>query len=462
MATLTATNYTEFVAAIGAAVSGDIVFIPGDSLIDMTGHAAVTIPAGVEIRGERGNYKVGGGTWLGGLIYSNTNNANLLKTGGAGTKIRLLRIQGNMPNTTNAGQSGFVAGIIVTHNGCNIEWCDISGFAYAGVQVNYTNTSWRTFITRCVGHHCQHNGLGYVVTVNHGYPIVSYCRFYNYRHCVAGSGDINTAMEVFGCLVDTPNPATNSHSFDMHSVDGDDRANPGRTSYLLNYHDNVFKVRSPSDGEAHITVRGIPVAGPASAPGMIYIQNNKFAASSLTTALDLFGGGESNAGNAYTTVGGNTLSYTGPYVDPADTALYWGAPPVDDVVTAIMTAPADGSIFVGPASITLSATASTTVGSITGVEFFYGSIKIGDGVLSAGVWSYNWTGVLEGTYLVTAKATDTAAEIGVSTAITIEVDPEVTPPTVNLDWIFTRHSYINDKLSNFVKRAPWLFRGDNS
>lgn len=454
MATLNATNYSELVTAMAAAVSGDIIFCPDDSQFNFTGNPRMTVKAGVTIEGVRGKHKVGGGKWLGARFYVTSGNASIFQMA-ANSKLKLIRIEGYQTETNSSTVGG--GGITVTGNNVRIEWCEIFGFGDAGIRVNYTNTSWRTYVDRCLIHHCQRDGAGYGLTVNHGFPIVSNCRFYNYRHCVAGSGDINTAMEVYGCLVDTPNPAEFAHSFDMHSVDGDTPPT-GRTSYLLNYHDNVFKVRNPNDGEACITVRGIPVAAPGGSGGMIYIQNNKFPYSSLGASLNLFGG-ETN--NAYTTISGNTQSYTGPYVDPSDTDLYWGAPPVDAEVTAVMVSPSDGAMFVMPTNVFLSADATTTAvgGTITGVEFYYGAVKIGDGVLALGLWGFNWLSVTEGTYVITAKATDSTAEIGVSNPVTITVVPATEPPSENTEWVFTRHSYIFNKLSNFIKRAPWLFRG---
>ena len=87
-----------------------------------------------------------------------------------------------------------------------------------------------------------------------------------------------------------------------------------------------------------------------------------------------------------------------------------------------LTAPADGSTFTTN-SATLTATASDTGGSITKVEFFAGATKLGEATTSP--YSFNWTNVSGGTYILTAVATDndgattTSAPVNVSFAVPV-------------------------------------------
>jgi hypothetical protein len=69
-----------------------------------------------------------------------------------------------------------------------------------------------------------------------------------------------------------------------------------------------------------------------------------------------------------------------------------------------ITSPASGSTFTAPASITINATASDADGSISKVEFFNGTTKLGEDATSP--YSYTWAGATAGTYAVKAVATD--------------------------------------------------------
>ena len=92
--------------------------------------------------------------------------------------------------------------------------------------------------------------------------------------------------------------------------------------------------------------------------------------------------------------------------------------------TVTLTSPADGSSFLPGAAVTVSATAtdltaSGTAGTVTQVEFFAGATSIG--VDSSSPYSISWTPPAGGTYVITAKATDSEAAAATSTASTITV-----------------------------------------
>jgi len=79
------------------------------------------------------------------------------------------------------------------------------------------------------------------------------------------------------------------------------------------------------------------------------------------------------------------------------------------------------SSALAPASITLSATAADSDGSITKVEFYNGSTKLGEDVSAP--YSYNWTNIIAGSYSITAIATDNSGNKTTSTAVSIKVNP---------------------------------------
>jgi RHS repeat-associated protein len=99
------------------------------------------------------------------------------------------------------------------------------------------------------------------------------------------------------------------------------------------------------------------------------------------------------------------------------------APPV-----VSLTAPANGSIYAAPASVTLTATASDSVGTITKVDFYQGTTLIGTATTAP--YTFNWTNVAAGSYSLTAIATNDAGGTTTSAAVSIKVDAA---PTVSLD-----------------------------
>jgi UDP-glucose 4-epimerase len=99
--------------------------------------------------------------------------------------------------------------------------------------------------------------------------------------------------------------------------------------------------------------------------------------------------------------------------------------------TVSLTAPANSATFTAPASITISADATDPDGSITRVEFFNGTTKLGESTTSP--YSYSWSNVAAGTYSITARATDNQGATATSAARSVTVNsPANQPPAVSL------------------------------
>lgn len=89
--------------------------------------------------------------------------------------------------------------------------------------------------------------------------------------------------------------------------------------------------------------------------------------------------------------------------------------------TVSLTQPTNGTTFTGVANVSLTATATAANGaSITKVEFFVGSTKIGEDATSP--YTYLWNSPTDGTSSLTAKATSSNGLIATSNAITITVN----------------------------------------
>ena len=101
--------------------------------------------------------------------------------------------------------------------------------------------------------------------------------------------------------------------------------------------------------------------------------------------------------------------------------------------TVSLTAPANGASYVAPASITLTANAADSDGTVAKVEFFQGATLLGTD--TAAPYSFSWTNVSAGSYSLTAKATDNAGKATISAAvnITVTAPPSVGPYTFYYD-----------------------------
>lgn len=102
---------------------------------------------------------------------------------------------------------------------------------------------------------------------------------------------------------------------------------------------------------------------------------------------------------------------------------------VNSLPSATITSPANGATFTAPASVTINANASDSDGSVSKVEFYQGTTKLGEDV--GAPYSFNWTNVVAGNYSLTAKAIDNAGASGTSSVVNIIVSGN-TPPTVSI------------------------------
>jgi hypothetical protein len=93
--------------------------------------------------------------------------------------------------------------------------------------------------------------------------------------------------------------------------------------------------------------------------------------------------------------------------------------------TVSLTAPANGATFTAPASITITANAADTDGTIAGVDFYNGTALLGSDTTSP--YSFAWSNVPAGTYSLTAVARDNTGQQTASAARTITVNNAPAP-----------------------------------
>jgi|GEM_PF-3429088 len=85
-----------------------------------------------------------------------------------------------------------------------------------------------------------------------------------------------------------------------------------------------------------------------------------------------------------------------------------------------ITSPANNTSFTEGANIAISANATDIDGTISKVEFFNGTTKLGEDLTSP--YGYTWTNVQAGSYSITAKATDNENATSISSAISVVVN----------------------------------------
>jgi hypothetical protein len=124
-----------------------------------------------------------------------------------------------------------------------------------------------------------------------------------------------------------------------------------------------------------------------------------------------------------------TLTATDPAGNSATQILTYLYEPPNALPSVSITSPANGASFVSPATLTVSAQATDSDGSITKVEFFRNGASIGADTSTPYAVSFT---AGDGTYALTAIATDDRGGATISETVNVTVGPPNSPPTVSL------------------------------
>jgi hypothetical protein len=249
--------------ALSKANEGQIVFLPGETEIDLTARiyieqVVLEVPAGVTLAGDRGHNRSEGALLTSDVLKTPV----MIRATGANVRVTGLRIRGpNMKRYLEHHRRSFGPGggghayyykfptqngISTQHDGLEVDNCDISGFGHAGVclKKGREHHVHHNFI-----HHCQYNGLGYGVSHNTASSLIE-CNLFDWnRHSIAGTGRP-------GCMYLARNNVelgvSLSHCFDMHGGrDREDGTDIAGTS--IEIHNNTF--RAP---QTPVVIRGVP------------------------------------------------------------------------------------------------------------------------------------------------------------------------------------------------------------
>jgi len=122
-----------------------------------------------------------------------------------------------------------------------------------------------------------------------------------------------------------------------------------------------------------------------------------------------------------TTAGGQAVSFA------AQPVVNNRSAPVNQPPSVTISSPTKGVAFIAPATVTIDATASDPDGTVSKVEFYNGTVKLGE--KTSAPWSFTWKEVQAGTYSLTAAATDNSNSRKVSAEVNVVV--EKAAPAVN-------------------------------
>ncbi len=96
-----------------------------------------------------------------------------------------------------------------------------------------------------------------------------------------------------------------------------------------------------------------------------------------------------------------------------------GFDPARLAVSVLITNPPDGAFYAAPATIPILASATTTTGVISQVEFFCDTTNLGEAIDEP--YSLTWSNVPPGIYTLTASATNSVGNFGVSPGVEVTV-----------------------------------------
>jgi len=270
----------ELLTALKGAKAGEIVFVQGNAVIDMTGTPSVTIPAGVTLASDRGR------AGSAGAVLKRTRNLNggweepMLIVGGDNVRVTGLRLEGEMypqdygNEAGETSESDYLVGIYAENRkGLEVDNCELYGWSWSTLSLRQNSDAPIPYIHHNYIHHNQAKGEGYGVNLYGGNALIEANIFDYNRHAISGAGLAGEKYEARYNIVLGNGNATGGHHFDIHQ-DEDGGGFAGDT-YLI--HHNTFRNATDGGGRlAGIGIRQRPTTG-------IFIDHNQFEAVSTET-----------------------------------------------------------------------------------------------------------------------------------------------------------------------------------
>lgn len=150
-------------------------------------------------------------------------------------------------------------------------------------------------------------------------------------------------------------------------------------------------------------------------------------------------------------------AYNSAGVSTTSTAVAITVKAANAAPTVSLTAPAANASYTAPASVTITANAADSDGTISKVEFYNGATLLNSDTTAP--YSYSWVNVAAGSHSLTAKAYDNAGAITTSAAVAITVSPAPVAATT-LYFVHPDHLGTPRMITDSAKKVVW--RWDNA
>jgi hypothetical protein len=196
----TVTTKAELLAALSAATSGQVIYVPESASIDLSGQYSLVVKEGVTIASNRGQ----AGS-LGGRIYFTTMTAHYKHLFAVRSHVTFngIRLEGPDGSIGTSGADPLVDGICANgYHGLVVENCEIYNWPYAGIcawndGLSGLSSADRGYIHHNYIHHCRRLGLGYGIEVSHASYLIEANIFdYSRHHICGGRGTPVTNYEL--------------------------------------------------------------------------------------------------------------------------------------------------------------------------------------------------------------------------------------------------------------------------
>ena len=242
----------EFRSAVMGASDNEVIWIPGDAQIDVTGMDNIVVSNSITIASDRGY------TGNGALIYSKDSPIPFLNIQAAGARVTSVQFLG--PVTTSEEYSWDKEGnaVSIKADQVEIDNCVFRGFGYAGVEVGRQAVVEKPHIhhNRFVDNPLQE--LGYGVVIRHGKALIEGNYFDDNRHAVSSSGAKDGAYIARNNFC---GPHTVLQTFDVHAANESGVSNHDWAGKSFEIIGNVILADTELNGHAAtgIFIRGDPL-----------------------------------------------------------------------------------------------------------------------------------------------------------------------------------------------------------
>lgn len=257
----------QLLNALKNAQTGEVVFVKGNAVIDLTETPSVTIPEGVTLASDRGLM----GSF--GALIKRTKNLNgnyeepMFIADGDNVRVTGLRLQGEMYVQDYGNKKGetsqqyYLVGIYAENKkGFEVDNCELYGWAWSTISLRGNTNTPIPYIHHNYIHHNQARGEGYGVNLYGGNALIEANLFDYNRHDVTGAGMTGEQYEARYNRHLGHGNAIGAANYDVHQ---DEETGTGLAGNLFKIHHNTI------DGGiiAMVQVRGMPKTG-------MYIDHN--------------------------------------------------------------------------------------------------------------------------------------------------------------------------------------------